>query len=98
MRAVRALRVDVGAAHPGEVDHDPVVAGREPGDAVAAAAHRDQELLLAGEAERLDDVVDATGPHDERGAPVGHPVPDRASRVVPGVVREDDLAGEPLAE
>ena len=56
------------------------------------------ELLLAGEAERLDDVVDVDGPHDERGAAVGHPVPDRASRVVPGVVREDDLAGEPLAE
>jgi hypothetical protein len=41
--------VDTHAAHPREVDHDPVVAGGEPRDAVAAAPDRDLELLLARE-------------------------------------------------
>ena len=92
------LRVNLNAPHAGEVDHDPVVAGREPRNAVAAAANRNHELLLARESKCRDDVVDARRPNDERGPPVGHPVPDRACSVVPGVVREDDLAAERLAE
>ena len=98
MRATRRSGSTSTLAHAGEVDHDPVVAGREPGDAVAAAADRDHELLLARESKCRDDVVDVRRPNDERGPPVGHPVPDRARPVVPGVVREDDLAGERLAE
>ena len=36
--------IDLGAAHPREVDHDAVVAGREAGDAVAAAPNGHDEL------------------------------------------------------
>ena len=45
--------IDVHASHAGEVDHDPVVAGGEAGDAVAAAPDGDEQILLAGEAEEL---------------------------------------------
>jgi hypothetical protein len=92
------FRIDLGSPHRGEVDHDPVVAGREPGDAVTAAPDCDHELLLAREAKRRSDVVDAGRAGDDRGPSVEDPVPDGASLVVPGVGREDDLAGEGLAE
>jgi hypothetical protein len=92
------LRVDLGAAHAGEVDHDSVVARRQPRDAVPAAADRDQQLLLASEPKRGDHVVDVRRPNDESGAAIRHPVPDSARLVVAGIVREDDLAGELLAE
>ena len=49
-------RVDPNAAHRPEVDHDAVVDGREPGDAVAAAAHGDRQVVAAGEADRRDHV------------------------------------------
>ncbi len=88
------LGVDVDAADRCEVDHDPVVAGGEAGDAVAAAADGDDELLLAGEAERSDDVVSAGRLHDQRRPPVDRAVPDRARRVVAGVVRADHFARE----
>ena len=92
------LGIDVCTAHPREVDHDTVVAGREAGDAVAAAADGDDELLLTGEAERSDDVVGVGRPNDQRRATVDHAVPDRARRVVTGVVRAHDLTGESVAQ
>ena len=55
------LGIDLDAAQPREVDDDPVVAGREARDAVAAAPDGDDQVLLAGEAERGDDVVVAVG-------------------------------------
>ena len=92
------LGIDVGAAHPREVDHDAVVAGREAGDAVAAAPDGDDELLLTGEAEGRDDVVGACRPHDQRGPTVDHAVPDRARLVVAGVVGAHDLARESVGQ
>ena len=92
------LGIDVGAAHPREVDHDAVVAGREAGDAVAAAPDGDDELLLTGEAEGRDDVVGARRPHDQRGPTVDHAVPDRARLVVAGVVGAHDLARESVGQ
>ena len=77
------LRVDLDAAHPGEVDHDPVVAGGEPGDAVPAAADRDRKILFAAEAEGGDDIVHAARTDDHRRSTVDHPVPDAARLVVP---------------
>ena len=51
-RTVRLVRVDDHAAHPGEVDDQAVVAERPAGDVVAAAAHRDEEVVGAGELHR----------------------------------------------
>jgi hypothetical protein len=65
---------------------------------VAAAADRDHQLLLAGEAESRDHVVHSGRPHDERRTAVDHAVPDGPRLVVSVVLRKDDLAGERLAE
>ena len=40
--------INVHASHPGEVDHDSVIAGGEAGDAVAAAPDGDEQILIAG--------------------------------------------------
>jgi hypothetical protein len=65
---------------------------------VAAAPDRDHELLLAGEAKRRGDVVDAGRARDDRRPAVEHPVPDGASLVITGIGRENDLAAERLAK
>ncbi len=65
---------------------------------MTAAAHRDEEVLLAREAHRRDDVGHAARPHDERRVTIDHPVPDDARSVVPGIAGENDLAVEGLAE
>jgi len=88
------LGVDLRAAHPRKIDHDPVVARREARDAVATAPDRDDELLLPGETERRDDVFGARRPHDQRRPPVDHAVPDRTRRVIARVVGPYDLPGE----
>ena len=56
------------------------------------------ELLLTGEAEGRDDVVGAGRPHDQRRPTVDHAVPDRARRVVAGVVGAHDLARESVGQ
>ena len=63
------IGIDAHAVHRREVDHDPVVAGREPGDAVAAAAHGDREVVAAREADRGDHVRRAGATDDERRPP-----------------------------
>jgi hypothetical protein len=90
--------VDGHPTHAREVDDDAVVDGREPGDRVPAAAHRDVEVLGAGELERAHDVRDARAPDDEGGTAVEGAVPDRASVVVAGVGGGDHLAAQRLAE
>jgi hypothetical protein len=70
-------RVDADAVHAPEVDDDPVVDGREAGDAVAAAADGDRQVVAAGEADGRDHVRRARALDDERrGAPVVLGVPD----------------------
>ena len=71
-----------------EVDHDPVVAGREARDAVAAAAHGDREVVAAREPDRRDHVGRAAAADDQRRPPlVVHPVPDPARLGVAVVAR-----------
>ena len=66
-RAAR-LGVDAHAVHRPEVDHDAVVARREAGDAVAAAAHGDRQVVAAREADRGDHVGRAGAADDQRRA------------------------------
>src|SRR6202012_4999093 len=44
--------VDADVVHRAEIDHDPPVDGREAGDAVAAAADRDRQLVGPPESAR----------------------------------------------
>jgi hypothetical protein len=92
------LRVNANSTHRREVDHDPVVAGREPRNAVAAAPDCHLELPLAREAKSTSHAVGADWSDDDRRAAVEHLVPDGASPVVSGVAGEYDLAGERRAE
>ena len=68
------------------------------GEAVAAAAHRELEAVLAGERDRGRDVVGALGLRDHRGAAVDVAVPERPGVVVTGVARDEQITGERLAE
>jgi hypothetical protein len=75
-------RVDLDVGHVAEVEDDAVVAQRQPGDRMAAGAHRDREAVLAGERERGDDVIDADAARDEPRPPPDHRVEERAGVLV----------------
>ena len=62
---------------------------------MAAGSHADLEAGLPAVADRRDDIIDRRAARDERGSPIDHGVPDLAMRVVGGVIRLDDLPGEP---
>ena len=47
------VRIDRNAAHPREVDHEPVVDRAMPGGIVASTAHRDLEPVRLTEGKRL---------------------------------------------
>jgi hypothetical protein len=63
---------------------------------VPAGSHADLEVGLPAVADRRDDVIDRRASRDERGSPVDDRVPDLAMGVVGGVIRLDDLPGEPV--
>src|SRR5580698_1133223 len=84
--ALRDGRVSAGvyldAVHEGEVNHHGVVGHGLPGDAVAASADADGQLMFASEADGLHDVRDAGGPDDRGWLAVNHAVPYPASWIV----------------
>jgi hypothetical protein len=61
---------------------------------VAAAAHREYELPLAGEPHGGPDVGDAGAAGNERGAAVDGAVPDSAGGLVRRIACTDQLAAE----
>src|SRR6185312_17465364 len=83
----------------GEVDDHHVVAGREAGDAVAAAAHGDLEVVAACEADRRDHVGGACTAHDDSGSPVVvGTVPDSCCLLVAVAAGCEDLPPNRLAK
>jgi hypothetical protein len=90
-------RIDSDSLHRREVDHEPAVAERVAADAVATGAHANQQITLAGEADRGDDVGDAGAPGDARWAAVDRAVPDRAGLVIALVVGTDHQAVDRVA-
>jgi hypothetical protein len=80
-------RVDVDAAHPGQVDDEPVVVDGVAGDVVRAALDRAEQAVLAGEVHGVDDVRRPGRLHDQRRAAIDQPVPDGARLVVAAVAR-----------
>ena len=74
--------VHLDGRHRRQVDDDAVVAGREPGDAVRAAADGDRQALARREANGPHHVVGAGGTHDHRRALVDRAVPDVACLLV----------------
>src|SRR5437870_507380 len=84
--------------HARQIDDHATVARREAGDAVAPTADRNDEIVLAGEADRCDDVLDTSAPRNERGIAIGDRVPDDAPRVVFAVGGQDQLPAEFLTQ
>ena len=60
-------RVDPDALHRRKVDHEAAVAERMTADAVAAGAHRHEQVALAREANRRDHIGDAGAASDAGG-------------------------------
>ncbi len=85
-------RVDADAVHRREIDHQPVVDGAESGAVVPAAADGDEQVVVAGEVDRGDDVGDVGALGDERRVLVDHRVVDRARLVVARIAGLDELA------
>ena len=77
-----------------EVDEHAVVAHRQPGKAVAAAAYRDREPVVSTEAERGAHVGDAGAAGDERGMSVDRAVPHLAVFVVTPVSRAEHVSDQ----
>ena len=79
-----AHRVDLHAAHAGQVDEEAAPDGRQAGDGVAPAAHRDQQVSLARERDGIDDVAGPGAPRRDRCVVGVHRVP-RGTRSAVGL-------------
>ncbi len=90
-------RIDMDFVHPGEVDHDSVLAGREAWEAVPTAADRDREIVAAREADRRDHVGGAGAADDDGGMGVVYAVPDESGLCVVGGGRRDHVAVDGFA-
>ena len=88
------LRVDLHAVHRREVDHQPVLAGAQPGAVVATAAHRQRQVALARERDRPGDVARTAAARDQRRPLVDRSVVDGPRLLVLGVLRPDQPAFE----
>ena len=91
-------RIDSDSLHRREVDHEPAVTERVAADAVATGAHADQQIALAGEADRGDDVGDTGAAGDAGRMAVNRAVPDPAGSVVAGAGGHQQLSAERSAE
>ena len=85
-------RVHVDALHAREVDDQPAVAERAAADVVSASADRDEEVVVAREVDRRDDVRQSGTARDQPRALVDAGVPDPARDIVIGVGGPDDRA------
>jgi hypothetical protein len=90
-------RVDADFVHPGEVDHDSVVAGREAGDAVPTAADGDREVVAACEADRCNHVCGTGAGDDDSWPGVVYAVPDAPGLWIVEVGRRDHVAADCFA-
>ncbi len=90
--------IDADRSHRGEIDEKPAVADRRAGDVVAAAADRDEQLLVSRQPERMDDIGGAAAARDQPRTPVDHGVPDRSRRFVAVLAGQRHFAAQPAAE
>jgi hypothetical protein len=90
--------IDPDGPHRRQVDHQPAVAHRLPGHRVPAATRRHQQVVLPGEADRLDHVVGAGAAGDQRRPPVDRPVPDTPRLLVPLLAGPEQRAPEAAAQ
>src|SRR5215471_8353087 len=74
--------IDVRVADEREIDDQAVIADPQPASIVPAAPDGNEEVVLAAEIDRLDDVGDISAPRDHGGALVDHAVVDFTCSIV----------------
>ena len=79
------LRVHFDALHRRQVDHHPAVVDRVAGQAVAAAAHGNEQVVFAGVGDGRHHIRRGFATGDHCRPPVDHAVPDLARLIVAGV-------------
>jgi hypothetical protein len=84
--------------HQGLVDEETAVAYRITGDVVAGATHGNEQLLVARELDRVDDVGGTQAANHEAQTPVDHAVPDRAGSFVTVLSGQRDGAAHLAAQ
>jgi hypothetical protein len=77
-------RVDGDALHQSEVQHQAAFADRFTGEIVAAAAHRQQHIVIAGEIDAGHHIARGGALRNQCGVLVDHPVEDFPCGVVGG--------------
>ena len=92
------LGVDDHLAQQRQVADDAVVHHAQATAVVPAAAHREEEVVRAGERDRAGDVVGPGAAGDQGGAPVDHRVVDLPGLVVLGILGPDQLATKARSE
>ena len=86
------LGIDADRVHPRQVDHEGVVDHAEVGEAVAAAAHREGQVVVAGEGDGRRDIVGVRRAHDRQRAAVDDDRDHPAGGVVVGMVLQNQVA------
>ena len=89
-----AARVDVDAAHQGQVDHQPAVGHGATGHVVAAAPHRDLQAAVAAEVHGVTHVGDGVAAGDQPRSLVDQAVVHGPRHVVAGIAGSDQRAVE----
>jgi len=92
------LRVDTHVANWREVDHEAVVNGSEPRDAVATAADCDVEPAFPAHVERHHDVARVHATYDQPRVLVDAPVVHPSRLLVLRVLRVNYVAADPSLE
>src|SRR6266545_961137 len=74
--------IDPHATHRRQIQHQPVIADAVTGDAMPPGAHRRQQLLLAGQVDRVDDVGGARALHDQARTAIHPPILDNTRLLI----------------
>ncbi len=93
-----SLRVDLDSLHGRHIDHQPAVASGLTRKAVAAPAHRREQLMRPRERDCPDNIIHPGAPRDQRRVAIKHRVPKPASLIVARVLREQHLAVKARAQ
>jgi hypothetical protein len=86
--------IDPSSFHGGEIDHQSTVTDGGASNAVTAASHRNEKIVLARKPDCSLDVGGACAACNERRVPIDRTVPDSAGGVVRRVARTDQLSSE----
>src|SRR5262249_26280717 len=91
-------RVDPHALHRREVDHEAIIADRRSRHVVAAAAHRHDEVPLAGEPNGGEDIRHPSTAGYQSGPLVDGAVPDLAGDVIAVIAWLQDFSAKELPQ